>query len=453
MTAVAELEPAEAPAEAATEREPRSRGVSTVVRVRRSPIQEACERCLAAVLLAPVWVLGLLASSPALLQGRSMRRRDSVGRNAEALSIVRWPRPVGRLGKCAARLGLLGGPLLWQAACGRMSFVGPRPRTLREFVKRGGGPELTTKPGLLSLRAVKRWGNCAFGSERDTDEAYLRNKSWSFDWGLLARAPLAWLQSSRGRSAQRKVFVAGVPLDNLTMREALDEIEAAIDGGGSRQICFVNADCVNLAAGDREYADLLRSGPLVLPDGSGVRLAARLVGGRLRENVNGTDLFPLLCERLAARSGRLFLLGAAPGAAAQVARCAQSQHPGLQVVGIRHGYFTEDQEAEIVSEIRAARPDVLLVAMGAPRQEKWIARTLEDCGARAAIGVGGLFDFYSRRVPRAPAWLREIGMEWAYRLLQEPGRLWRRYLVGNVLFVARVLRSGAAEGPEGPTAA
>ena len=127
-----------------------------------------------------------------------------------------------------------------------------------------------------------------------------------------------------------------------------------------------------------------------------------------------------------------------------VARWAKRQYPTLVVAGFRSGYYAPGEEASVVAEIRRARADVLLVAMGAPRQERWLKRHLRHTGAVVGIGVGGLFDFYGGRIPRAPLWLREIGGEWTYRLLQEPRRMWRRYLVGNVAFLWRIVRERRA---------
>ncbi len=124
--------------------------------------------------------------------------------------------------------------------------------------------------------------------------------------------------------------------------------------------------------------------------------------------------------------------------AADVARWLAKHYPGVEVAGFRHGYFAAGEEAEVIEEIRDSGADLVLVAFGAPRQELWIRRNLSRLGAKVVIGVGGLLDFFSGRIPRAPRWVRKLGMEWCYRLCQEPKRLWRRYLVGNVVFLARL---------------
>jgi N-acetylglucosaminyldiphosphoundecaprenol N-acetyl-beta-D-mannosaminyltransferase len=230
----------------------------------------------------------------------------------------------------------------------------------------------------------------------------------------------------------------GIRLVNLALQEALDAIDGALAARLPTRIAFVNADCANLAARYPDYRDHLAVCDWVFVDGSGMRLAGKIMRQPVRDNVNGTDLFPLLCEHLASQGRRLFLLGARPGVAAATAEWAVARFPGLQIAGTRHGYYTPEEEADVLAEIRASRADVVLVAFGALRQEAWIARHLADCGASMAIGVGGLFDYYSGRIPRAPLWMRRCGMEWIFRLIQEPGRLWRRYLIGNTMFLWRI---------------
>jgi len=137
----------------------------------------------------------------------------------------------------------------------------------------------------------------------------------------------------------------------------------------------------------------------------------------------------------------LYLLGAQPGVADRLATLLRRRHPGLRVAGTHHGYLRgEDDEARVVAEINASGANVLLVAMGAPAQDLWIERNAPRLRAGVAMGVGGLFDFYSGRVARAPQWMREAGLEWAYRLVQEPARMWRRYVIGNPLFLWRARR-------------
>lgn len=238
----------------------------------------------------------------------------------------------------------------------------------------------------------------------------------------------------------KQIRMLGLRIDNLTMSEALDWIMNRIQSRAhGAQISFINAHCANVARKHSKYRGILASSDLVLADGIGMKVAGDLLEKPIVENVNGTDMFPLLCSQLDKCSGRVYLLGGGPGVADKVASWISSHYPDIRIVGARSGFFSERQNQLEVAAIKRARPDVLLVAMGVPRQELWITKNLEASGARIGIGVGGLFDFYSGRIPRAPKWLRKAGLEWMYRLYQEPGRMWQRYMIGNFSFAYRVM--------------
>lgn len=225
------------------------------------------------------------------------------------------------------------------------------------------------------------------------------------------------------------------------MGEAIDCIMSRLDIGSPTFVAFANANCVNIAYTDAEYRRNLHNADYVFADGIGMRLAGRWLGQPLRDNVNGTDLFPLLCERLESTPHRLFLFGGRPGVADKVRQWIEARHPGIIVCGTCDGYVPSGDSHKVTQEIRESRADLLLVAMGTPTQELWIAQNMRATNARVVMGVGGLFDFFGGRAQRAPVWIRKINMEWSYRLLQEPGRLWRRYLIGNPVFLYRVLRA------------
>ena len=208
--------------------------------------------------------------------------------------------------------------------------------------------------------------------------------------------------------------------------------------GARRRIAFINADCVNIAARDDSYARDIESMDMLLPDGSGLALAAKMLGKRFTENLNGTDLFPVLCAEANRQGKSIYFLGGAPGVAERAAEAAILANPGLRVAGTAHGYL--DDEAATVARINDSGATILLVAMGAPRQEAFIARHSTNLQADLCMGVGGLFDFVAGEKPRAPAAIRQVGMEWAWRLMIEPKRLARRYLVGNPVFLVRAAR-------------
>jgi N-acetylglucosaminyldiphosphoundecaprenol N-acetyl-beta-D-mannosaminyltransferase len=153
-----------------------------------------------------------------------------------------------------------------------------------------------------------------------------------------------------------------------------------------------------------------------------------------------------LCEALASSGRSVYLLGARPGVAAAAAEAMARRVPRLIIAGTRHGYFPPEDTDAVIDTINRSGANVLLVAFGAPAQELWLARHRARLAPSIRIGVGGLFDFYSGRIPRAPRWLQELGLEWVWRLVQEPRRMWRRYLVGNPLFLWRVMRQRIAGG-------
>lgn len=232
--------------------------------------------------------------------------------------------------------------------------------------------------------------------------------------------------------------IAGLPLMNLALDESIDAIECALASDVLTRIAFINADCINQAASNAGYRQDLANFDWLFIDGIGMRIAGNALHQPVRANVNGTDLFRPLCKMLARTQRAIYLLGAKPGVATATAQWAAQHYPGLRIAGSHHGYFQDDYLPAILADIRQSRADVLLVAMGAPKQEAWIRQHFSATGVRVAIGVGGLFDYYAKRIPRAPPWMRRCGMEWVFRLVQEPRRLWRRYLLGNIIFLCRL---------------
>ena len=256
---------------------------------------------------------------------------------------------------------------------------------------------------------------------------------------VVARAFPEPAASWTASNAPRRFRMLGVRIDNLTMTDAIGRIIDAALGRVPRSFAFVNADCLNIACENPTYANLLGQQHDVFADGSGVALAARLRGIAVRENVNGTDMFPLLCEEAAKQGLSIFLLGGRPGVADGAARNMADEYPDLSIAGAHHGYFDATQEQEIIAMINRSGADILLVGLGAPRQESWIAANRDKLNAKVTMGVGGLYDYYSGRVWRAPIAMRRTGMEWVWRMAQEPQRLWRRYVLGNPKFLARCI--------------
>ncbi|MER3414312.1 MAG: glycosyltransferase [Armatimonadota bacterium] len=223
------------------------------------------------------------------------------------------------------------------------------------------------------------------------------------------------------------VEILGVPVHAVSMKSAVYAIEELIEEGGPSMVITADTSGIVLAQHDRQWMDIMNSANLVTPDSIGVVWAARRLGTPLRERVSGVDLMDILCSRASQKGYRVYLLGATPGVSAQAARKMQERHPGLLVVGARHGYLSPEEEVEVVREIRSLQVDILFVAMGIPRQEKFIFEHLYEMAAKVAIGVGGSFDVWSGNVRRAPKFVRALRLEWLWRLLLNP-RKWRKAL-------------------------
>jgi N-acetylglucosaminyldiphosphoundecaprenol N-acetyl-beta-D-mannosaminyltransferase len=232
----------------------------------------------------------------------------------------------------------------------------------------------------------------------------------------------------------------GLVIDNITKEEAVKAIEEFLDlGERGKKVFFVNAACVNTAYTDQEYLSVTRTADLVLADGIGLKIAGYLLRTPLKDNANGTDLSPMLFKMAEKEGYSVFLLGAKPEVVEETYKKLRSRYPLLRIAGYHHGFFPREEDKQIASIIARAKPDLLFVAMGVPLQEKWITENALATGAKVCLGVGGLFDFISERIPRAPKWMRHMGLEWVYRLIQEPRRLWRRYIPGNMIFLLRIL--------------
>jgi len=234
------------------------------------------------------------------------------------------------------------------------------------------------------------------------------------------------------------LYILDVRVDDVTYAETLALIEQFIAGRTPHQICTVNPEFIMRAQQDRAFQQVINAAALCIPDGVGLLWAARRLRHPLRERVAGSDLVVRIAEHAAQSGWRLYFLGAAPGVAAKAAAILQARYSGLVVAGTFPGSPAADVEAAIVERIRAACPDVLLVAFGAPAQDMWIAHNQPHMQVPVAMGVGGALDFIAGVVPRAPVWVQQIGLEWLYRLIREPWR-WRRQLA-LPRFVWRVLR-------------
>ena len=233
--------------------------------------------------------------------------------------------------------------------------------------------------------------------------------------------------------------ILGFDVVNAKLAETIYWIADRAQSRTPTHIAFLNAHCANVAAKDWRYRDTLENVDALLPDGSGISLAAKIDRVETGDNLNGTDLFGPLCRCLAFRNIPVFFLGGRAGVAEAAAENAEASYPNLKVAGYRHGYFSPREEEDVIAQINASGARVVFVAFGVPDQDTWIARVRHRLHAPVVLGVGGLLDFVSERIPRAPEWMRASGIEWMYRLKCEPRRMWQRYLVGNFTFVARAI--------------
>ena len=240
------------------------------------------------------------------------------------------------------------------------------------------------------------------------------------------------------------IEVLGLPVTKLTPSEALAQIERIYEHEAPALIAYANAHTLNLCASDPSYRAVLSDAAIVLNDGSGIALAARINGDRFPANLNGSDFNPEILGLAERKGWPVYFLGAKPGVAERAADAMRARYPSLEVVGCRDGYWPPPETPDVVATIKASGATVVMAAMGNPLQEKWLAEHLAATHARLGVGVGAFFDFAAGEVPRAPAWMNRWGIEWVFRLAQEPRRLWRRYVVGNPLFLARVMRARLA---------
>ncbi len=243
------------------------------------------------------------------------------------------------------------------------------------------------------------------------------------------------------------VELMGAPIDRLRHEEAIATIETYVTARTPRQIATVNLDFLRIARDVPAFAETLRTADLALADGMPLVWASRLAGAPLPHRVAGVDLVDAICDRGSSLGWSVFLLGAAPGVAQAASVAMVRRHPGLRIAGVYSppvGHWDDLEEKRIRDQISGSQPDILLVALGAPRQDVWISENKLRLGVPVSVGVGCTFDVLAGDKLRAPRWVQRIGMEWSFRLITEPRRLWRRYLSDLPTFgrlMASALRS------------
>jgi len=329
-------------------------------RAMRQMAQNLPGRVLAGIILLVLspWILFALGL------GARFERTSRVGKHGQEIANV----SLVRNGIPAPGATWL--PRLFQILRGELAWVGPNARAAGELDLRRE-PErrvVSVHPGLVSTWWVRHRTNIAFSGQLESDSEYVYERSLKTDVGILIRSVLVFAYGGTAKTTGSRAEFLGIPTDNLTMQEAIDVVLSPTGTGFARQVSFVNVDCVNKACRNRGYRDVLVNSTLRLADGIGLRIAGKMLGNEVRQNVNGTDMFPRLCARMEEEGQRLFLLGGRAGIANGVAAWVKDRYPALAVVGTRDGYFRPDEEQEIIQLINHSGASILLVALGAPSQ-------------------------------------------------------------------------------------
>lgn len=250
-----------------------------------------------------------------------------------------------------------------------------------------------------------------------------------------------------GADSPRKSRLFGLAIDNTRLERAARDMAQAARDKRAMRVVFVNAHGLNTAMADPSYRATVDTADRIFADGSGMAIASRMCGQPLIDNVNGTDLFPLLCREAIAAGTKIFLLGGKPGIAGRAAASIAEFGMGEAIAGTHHGYFEHGsaEEDRVIGAINASGAGIVLVAMGVPLQDQWARRNASRLDARVVAGVGGLFDFFSGAISRSPKFMRSLGCEWVWRLALEPARMGQRYLIGNAVFLAHAAREAAIQ--------
>ncbi len=241
-------------------------------------------------------------------------------------------------------------------------------------------------------------------------------------------------------TSTEKVTLFGITVDNLTMSETLDRIEVMIKDGAIHQHVVINVDKIVKMESNPNLRAAVVDCDLINADGQPVIWVSSLLQVRLKERVTGIDLFDALIARCAERGFRPYFVGSRQEIVAKTVDVLKGRYPKLQLAGWRNGYWSADEEPMVVQEIKKARPDVLCMAVGSPKQELFLHKWKKEMQVPFVMGVGGSFDVTAGVLKRAPRWMQDAGLEWLFRLAQEPRRLWRRYLIEDMAFFRLVWR-------------
>ncbi|WP_311773776.1 WecB/TagA/CpsF family glycosyltransferase [Listeria booriae] len=243
-----------------------------------------------------------------------------------------------------------------------------------------------------------------------------------------------------------RIQLLGSELDALTMTATVEKIDQIIQTGKPVQHVVINANKINLMQKDEDLRAIVNSSPLINADGASILMAAKMLGLDVPERVAGIDLMDEVLKLANERQYRVFFFGATEEVVRKVVMASSQKHRGLQIVGHENGYFDDSMSNQIAEDIRASRADIVFVAFSSPKKEFWIHEQLERMNAAFVMGVGGSFDVIAGKTKRAPKWMQKSGFEWFYRFMQEPIRMFERYIGGNLIFLGHVLKAKRKAG-------
>ncbi len=349
---------------------------------------------------------------------------------------------------------LLKSAILFDICLGKISFCGiPMTHTFSPSIQFCILNQIKSKAGIFSLYDLHLKTGLTVMSKEQLLEQQLNGNVADY-LALIMKSFMSSCLYDRTINKLKKTKILslfGLKVNNTTMDEAIcwitktnrhKQTSNKTQTNKTQLGFFINVHSINLSISNTEFFKKLSKANALFADGSGMRLAAKKAGFLLRGNNNGTDMLPYLCRRCIESNQSLYFFGASPGVAAKAANNLIVQFPGLDVAGTAHGYNKDNNDEQIIAAINNSGCDVLLVAMGSPVQEQWLLDHRDQLQCKTALAVGGLFDFYSGSISRSPMWLREIGMEWVWRLIQEPINKFFRYVIGNPLFLYRTFILG-----------
>lgn len=246
---------------------------------------------------------------------------------------------------------------------------------------------------------------------------------------------------------RKYIKLLGITIDRITLKEVLEYVDHVITTNLNSKIMYANIHTMNISFADRSFYNILNKAGIVYCDGEGIKWGARILGKFLPQRMTGADWIWDLCEMCGKKDHSLYLLGGEGGVAEKAAKRLMEKFPDLKIAGTYHGYFLKygEENDKVIDSINKKSPDILLVGFGSPLQEKWIHENFGKLNSCVVWAVGAMMDFVSEKVPRGPRWMLDNDMEWLFRLIIEPGRMWKRYIIGNVVFFKRIIEERLSE--------